>query len=116
MTYPRQCPSCGVMREEADFYRDRHQPSGRKSSCRVCCLRAARVYHVGVRKPRREASRGRTPSGGGDSPARAQERLRALHKEAVEAARRQKRLLREPGVPDLSPEEVAERARRGAYR
>jgi hypothetical protein len=43
-------------------------------------------------------------------------RLRALHKEAVEAARRQKKLLRELGVPDLSPEEVAERARRGAYR
>jgi hypothetical protein len=41
-------------------------------------------------------------------------RLKAVHKEAVEGARRQKKLLRELGVPNLSPEEASERARRAA--
>ena len=35
-------------------------------------------------------------------------RLKAVHKEAAEGARRQKKLLRELGVPDLSPEEITE--------
>jgi hypothetical protein len=41
-------------------------------------------------------------------------RRKAVHKEAVEGARRQKEFLRSIGVPDLSPEEVTERARRRA--
>jgi hypothetical protein len=35
-----------------------------------------------------------------------------VHKQAAEGARRQKKLLRELGVPDWSPDEVTERARR----
>jgi hypothetical protein len=83
---------------------DRHEPSGRKSRCRVCHRRDANVYHQAVRKPRRlallEAERAaemkvleREHRG----------RLKAVHKEAAEGARRQKALLAELGVPDLSP-------------
>jgi hypothetical protein len=117
MVYPRECPGCGTLTPEDGFGVDRHQPSGRKSRCRVCHRRDAKVYHQAVRKPRRlallEAERAaemkvleREHRG----------RLKAVHKEAAEGARRQKALLAELGVPDLSPKEVSERARRDAYR
>jgi hypothetical protein len=59
---------------------------------------------------RRNASRGE------DSPAGAKKRLRAVRKEAEAGRKRQAELVREIGVPDWSPEEVAERAGRDAYR
>ena len=30
------CPGCGIPTPEEGFYRDRSQPSGRKSRCRAC--------------------------------------------------------------------------------
>jgi hypothetical protein len=39
-------------------------------------------------------------------------RLKAVKKEAEAGARRQKEFLRSIGVPDLSPEEITQRARR----
>ena len=43
------------------------------------------------------------------------ERIAAIHEQHEAAVRRQKKLLRELGVPDPSPEEVTERALRGEY-
>jgi hypothetical protein len=56
MIYPRECPGCGLVREENDFSRDRYQPSGRKSRCKACCNRAVQTCHHDVRKPRSEAA------------------------------------------------------------
>jgi hypothetical protein len=115
MTYPRACPGCGLVREESDFSLDRYQPSGRKSRCKACCNRLAKTYHHDVRKPRREAVL--------EAERRAEEkirqpehkkRLRAVRREAEAGRQRQAELFREMGVPDWSPEEVAERARRAA--
>ena len=113
MVYPRKCPGCGALTPEEGFHRDRSQPSGRKSRCRVCHSRAVKVYHDAVRKPRRlarlEAER-----------AAEREALEKEHKRRVAATkklhaaqvRHQKEFLRSIGVPDLSREEVSERARR----
>jgi hypothetical protein len=115
MVYPRKCPGCHVMTPEDGFHRDLSQPSGRKSRCRSCHCRAVQTYHDAVRKPRRLAAL---------EVERAAERkaLEAEHKERVKATkklhatqvRRQQEFLRSIGVPDLSPEEVSERARRDA--
>jgi hypothetical protein len=113
MVFPRKCLGCHVMTPENGFHRDRNQPSGRKSRCRVCHRRDVKTYHDAVRKPRRLAAL---------EAERAAElkALEAEHRERVKAAkklhaaqvRRQKEFLRSIGVPDLSPEEVSERARR----
>jgi hypothetical protein len=115
MTFPRKCPRCGTLTAEDGFARDRSQPSGRKSRCRVCHRSDVKAYQDAVRKPRRlaalEAER-----------AAEREALEKEHKrrvavtERLHAAqvRRQKEFLRSIGVPDLSPDEVVERARRDA--
>jgi hypothetical protein len=118
MNFPRKCSGCGTLTAEDGFARDRSQPSGRKSRCRVCHRRDVKVYQDTVRTPRRlaalEAER-----------AAELEALAVEHKKRVAAqkklhaaqTRRQKEFLRSIGVPDLSPEEVAERATRcGAAR
>ena len=114
MVYPRECPGCGLVREASDFSLDSYQRSGRKSRCKACCNRAADTYHATVRKPRRLAAL---------EAKRAAEMkvLEREHKKRVAAAtkahqagaRRQRELLKSLGVPDLTPEEVTERARRG---
>jgi hypothetical protein len=115
MVYPRECPGCGTLTPEDGFAVDRHQSSGRKSRCRACHRRAAKSYHATVRKPRRLAALEAERAAAMKVLEREHKRrLKAVHKEAAEGARRQKKLLRELGVPDLSPEEVAERARRAA--
>jgi hypothetical protein len=116
--YPRPCPKCGVLTERDGFAADRHAPSGRKSHCRECDRKRAAAYydaHKDELYAQREAVR----------EAAWQAELEAMvpeHRKRVEATqrlhaagvRRHKKLLRELGVPDLSPEEVSERARRGA--
>jgi hypothetical protein len=117
MTYPRTCPGCGLVSEESDFSLDRYQPSGRKSRCKACCNRAAQTYHHGVRKPRREAALEAERLA--EEKIRQQahtERMKAVRKDAEAGRERQRKLLAELGVPDLSPEEVTEKARRDAYR
>jgi hypothetical protein len=102
---------------EDGFGVDRHQPSGRKSRCRLCQRRDVTAYHHAVRKPRRLAALEAERAAEMKVLEREHKRrLRAVHKEAVEGRRRQKALLAELGVPDLSPEEVPAKARRGAYR
>jgi hypothetical protein len=106
MVYPRRCPGCDTLTDEDGFTRDRSQPSGRKSRCRICHRRDVKVYHDAVRKPRRlaalEAER-----------AAEREALEKEHKRRVAATkklhaaqvRHQKEFLRSIGVPDLTPEE-----------
>jgi hypothetical protein len=113
--YPRPCPKCGVLAERDGFAADRHAPSGRKSHCRECDRKRAAAYydaHKDELYAQREAVR----------EAAWQAELEALaveHKKRVAAqkklhaaqVRRQKEFLRSIGVPDLTPEEVSERAR-----
>ena len=109
--YPRACSRCGVVTAEADFGIDHSKKSGHKSHCRACeaadyASRRDELY------ARREAVR--------EAARQAQlKELAVVHRKRVAAAkrehaagvRRQKKLLRELGVPDLSPEEVTDRAR-----
>jgi hypothetical protein len=114
MIFPRKCPGCGTLTAEDGFARDRSQPSGRKSRCRVCHRREVKVYNDAVRKPRRLAAL---------EAERAAERVSlekewAQRREAAEKAaeagrRRQKALLRELGVEDVSGEELSRRVRAG---
>jgi hypothetical protein len=92
--YPRACSRCGVLTAEADFGVDRSKKSGHKSRCRAC-ERADYASRKDELQARRDAVReaARTSGTRGWSGSR------------------QKKLLRELGVPDLSPEEVTERAR-----
>jgi hypothetical protein len=112
-TFPRKCSACGAMTPEDGFHRDRSQPSGRKARCKACHCKAVSAYNDAVRRPRRLAA----------LEAERVIELRALeveHKKRVAEAkrthaagvRRQKQLLRELGVPDLSPEEVAAKFRK----
>jgi hypothetical protein len=113
MVFPRECPGCGTLTPEDGFGIDRHQSSGRKSRCRVCQRRDAKAWHAAVRKPRRLAILEAERAAELEALEEAQKERAAAAKRAAEAgARRQKKLLRELGVPDLSPEEVTERARR----
>jgi hypothetical protein len=107
--YPRACSRCGVLTAEADFGADRSKKSRHKSHCRAC-ERADYASRKDELQARRDAVR----------EAARQARLKELevgHREKVAAAkreqeagvRRQKKLLRELGVPDWSPEELAER-------
>jgi hypothetical protein len=116
--YPRPCPKCGVHTAEEGFALDRHASSGRKSLCRECDRKKAAAYyaaHADALLAQREAAR----------EAAWQAELEALeeeHKKKVAATKRlhaaqvrhQKEFLRSIGVPDLSPEEVSERARHPA--
>jgi hypothetical protein len=114
--YPRACPRCGVLTEENGFSVDRHAASGRKSRCKECDRRRRKAWYAEHREElyaQRQAVK----------KAAWQAHLKELgkeHRKKVAAAkklhaaqvRRQKEFLRSIGVPDLSPEEVMERARR----
>ena len=109
--YPRPCSRCGVLTAEADFGADRSKKSGHKSHCRAC-ERADYASRKDELHARRQAAR----------EAEREVALKALepiHRKRVAEAkklhaaqvRRQKEFLRSIGVPDLSPEQVTERAR-----
>ena len=104
------------MTVEADFGLDRSKTSGRRSYCKACDRRRRRAYynaHKDELYAQRVAAR--------EAAWRAEsEALEEEHRKRVAAAktlhaaqvRRQKEFLRSIGVPDLSPEEISERARR----
>jgi D-Tyr-tRNAtyr deacylase len=114
LDYPRPCTKCGVTTDEDGFGIDRSKPSGRRSYCKACDRRRGNAYYAEHRdelQAQRDAVR----------EAAWQAHLKELekeHRKRVAAAkklhaaqvRNQKKLLRELGVPDLSPEEVSERA------
>jgi hypothetical protein len=114
MVYPRKCPGCGVLTDEDGFARDRYQPSGRKSRCRVCHRRDVKVYQDAVRKPQRlarlAAERAAEEAVLKKEWAR---RRKAAEREAEAGRRRQAKLLAELGVEDVSPEELSRRIRAG---
>ena len=117
--YPRPCPKCGLETEEEGFALDRLAAAGRKSHCKACDRQRRKAYYAEHREElyaKREAAR----------EAAWQAELEALtveHKKRVTAAkklhaaqvRRQKEFLRSIGVPDLSPEEITERAQRRPF-
>jgi hypothetical protein len=112
MVFPRNCTLCDVLTEENGFPRDRTQPSGRKSRCKRSHNKAAGVFYHDVRKPRREAALEAERLA--EEKIRQREhkrRLKALRKEAEAGRRRQKALLAELRVEDVSREELSRRAR-----
>jgi acyl-CoA reductase-like NAD-dependent aldehyde dehydrogenase len=115
MDYPRKCPGCGTLTPEEGFHRDLSQPSGRKSRCQSCHRRAVKTYHDAVRKPRRQAVREAERAAEWKTlEAEHRERAKAVKRAAAAGAKRQREFLASIGVPDLTPEEIMERARRRA--
>jgi hypothetical protein len=116
--YPRPCPRCGIVTAEDGFAVDRSKASGRKSHCRECDRRRCQVWydaHKDALYAQREAVR--EAAWQAHLAALAQmhrKKVAAAKKEAEAGALRQREFLRSLGVPDLSPEEVTERARRRA--
>ena len=110
--YPRACSRCSVVKPEADFGIDRAKRSGHKSHCRAC----EAAYYASRRDQlyaRREAAREAAREAHlKELAVRHRKRVAAAAKAHADGVRRQKKLLRELGVPDLSPEEVAERHER----
>jgi hypothetical protein len=118
-SYPRPCPRCGVMTAEADFGLDRSKAGRRRSYCKACDRRRGRAYYD-VRKDELYAQRvaAREAARQAELEALAGEhRKRVVAAKKLHAAlvRRQKEFLRSIGVPDLTPEEVMERARRQGF-
>jgi hypothetical protein len=114
--YPRACPRCGVVTAEADFGVDRSKTSGRRSYCKACDRRRGRAYYAAHRDEfyaEREAVREAARQAELEALAvEHKKKVAAAKKEAEAGARRQRELLASIGVPDLSPEEITERARR----
>jgi hypothetical protein len=115
-SYPRPCSRCGVLTAEVDFGADRSKTSGHKSHCRACerADYASRKDELYARRDAvREAARWARLK---ELEVVLRERVAAAKREHAAGVRRQKELLRELGVPDLSLEEVSERARPSSSR
>jgi hypothetical protein len=113
--YPRVCPGCHVLTEESGFARDRGKASGHRSYCRDCDRQRARGWYArnrdelyAQREAVREAERAATLKA---LEPEHRERVKAAKLAAEEGARRQKALLRELGVEDVSGEELSRRVR-----
>ena len=115
-SYPRPCPRCGVVTAESDFPLDSSKASGRKSYCKACDQKRGRAYYAAHRDElyaQREAVREAASQAELEALAVKNKKRVAEQKKLAEAlARRQKEFLRSIGVPDLSPEEITQRARR----
>jgi hypothetical protein len=102
------------MTEEEDFGIDRSKASGRKSHCKACDRRRGNAYYAEHRDElyaQRETVREAAWQAELEAlAAEHKKRVAAARKEHEAGVRRQKELLRSVGVPDLSPEEVTERA------
>jgi hypothetical protein len=114
-SYPRSCPKCGVMSAEADFPVDSSKASGRKSYCKACDRRRGNAYYSEHRNEL-YAKRAAAREAAWQAELKAMEephrkRVAAVKRLHAAQVRRQKQLLRELGVPDLSPE-ITEKARR----
>jgi hypothetical protein len=115
-SYPKPCPKCDVMTSEEGFGVDRSKTGGRKSYCKACDRRRGLAYYA---ENRYELHAKRDAVREAAWQAHLKEREKESRKRVAEAkklhaagVRRQKKLLRELGLPDVSPEEVTERARR----
>jgi hypothetical protein len=106
------------MTAEADFPLDSSKASGRKSYCKACDKKRGRAYYAAHRDElyaQREAVREAAWQAELEALA-VEHKKRAAEQKKLHAAqvRHQKEFLRSVGVPDLSPEEITERARRRA--
>jgi hypothetical protein len=104
------------MTAKAGFGLDRSKTGGRRSYCKACDRRRARAYYD-AHKDELYAQRvaAREAAWQAELEALAVEhkkRLAAMKKLHAAQVRHQKEFLRSIGVPDLSPEEITERARR----
>ena len=104
------------MTAEADFAIGRSKASGRKSHCKACDRRRGNAYYDAHRaelharsEAVREAAREAYFK---ELEKEHRKRISAQKKIHAAPVRRQKEYLRSIGFPDLSPEEVSERARR----
>jgi acyl-CoA reductase-like NAD-dependent aldehyde dehydrogenase len=112
MVFPRKCSGCGTLTAEDGLARDRSQPSGRKSRCRVCHRRDVKVYHDAVRKPRRLAALEAERAAEWKAlEAEHRERAKAVKRAAAAGAKRQREFLASIGVEDVSGEELSRRVR-----
>jgi hypothetical protein len=106
------------MTAETGFGVDRSKASGRRSYCKACDRRRGRAYydaHKDELYAQREAAREAARQTDLDALAvRHKKKVAAAKKEAEAGARRQRELLASLGVPDLSPQEITERAHRRA--
>jgi hypothetical protein len=103
------------MTEEADFGVDRSKAGRRRSYCKACDRRRGRAYYATHKdEPYAQRKAAREAAWQAELEALAVEhkkRVAAGKREHAAGVRRQKKLMRELGVPDLSPEEVTRRAR-----
>jgi hypothetical protein len=104
------------MTAAADFGVDRSKACRRRSYCKACDRRRGRAYYD-ARKDELYAQRVAAREAAWRAELKELEkehRTRVAANKKLHAAqvRRQKEFLRSIGVPDLSPEEVTERARR----
>jgi hypothetical protein len=112
MVYPRECPGCGTLTPKSGFHRDRSQPSGRQSRCKTCHTTTVKHYHHAVRKPRREAVLAAEREAEWKVLEKEwAQRREATKKAAAAGAKRQRKLLAELGVEDVSGEELSRRVR-----
>jgi hypothetical protein len=116
--YPRPCSKCGVETAEADFPVGSGKASGRKSYCKPCDRRRSQAWYD-THKDELNAARVAAREAAWQAELEAmvpehKKRVAAAKKEHEAGVRRQKEFLRSIGVPDLSPEEITERARRRA--
>jgi hypothetical protein len=99
-----------------DFSVDRFKSSGRRSRCRDCDNRRGKAYYAAHRDElyaEREAAREKASRDQLEALEKEHKRRVAATKRLLAAqVRRQKEFLRSIGIPDLSPEEITERARR----
>jgi hypothetical protein len=113
LSFPRACPRCGVVTKKDGFGVDHSKASGRKSHCRECDRRRGRAYYDDHRDElyaRRQAVREAEREA-------ALKALEPIHRKRVAEAkrlhaagvRRQKALLAELGVPDVSPDGFVKR-------
>jgi hypothetical protein len=113
--YPKPCPKCGVMTEEEGFGVDRSKTSGRRSYCKACDRRRGNAYYA-KHKDELYAAREAAREAAWQAELKALEvehrkRVAAVQRQHAAGVRRQNELFRSIGVPDLSPQEVTERAR-----
>jgi hypothetical protein len=108
------------MTSEADFGIDLSKTSGHRSYCKACDRRRGRAYYD-AHKDELHARRVAAREAAWQAELKALEvehrkRVAAVQRQQAAGVRRQKELFCSIGVPDLSPEEVTERARRRGAR
>jgi hypothetical protein len=103
------------MTEEEGFGVDRSKTSGRRSYCKACDRRRGNAYYA-KHKDELYAAREAAREAAWQAELKALEvehrkRVAAVQRQHAAGVRRQNELFRSIGVPDLSPQEVTERAR-----